>query len=270
MNLARHPSLIGVVHLPPLPGSPRWGGDLDAVIAHAVADAKVYADTGFTAVIIENFGDTPFHPGPVPPETIAAMARAAIAIRAAVGPDLPIGFNVLRNDAAAALGLCSACGGAFLRVNIHTGAMVTDQGLIQGRAAETLRKREALHFRENATPHLFADVLVKHAAPLGAIDAAQAARDTFHRGHADALIVTGPGTGEATPLARLRAVREAVPEAPLFAGSGVTTETLVETLAIADGVIVGSSLKVGGHRTNPIDPDRAERFIAAAARAQQD
>lgn len=239
---------------------------MDAVIERAIADARVYADAGFTAIIVENFGDTPFFAETVPPETIAAMARAAVAIRESVGPGLPMGFNVLRNDAAAALGLCAACGGDFLRVNVHTGAMVTDQGVIEGRAAETLRRRDALRFAECAAPLLFADVLVKHASPLGAIDAAQAARDTYHRGHADALIVTGPGTGEATPLGRLRAVRDAVPEAPLFAGSGVTTATLVETLALADGVIVGSSLKLDGHLTNPVDPERAGRFVAAAKR----
>ncbi|MCB1232928.1 MAG: BtpA/SgcQ family protein [Verrucomicrobiae bacterium] len=268
MNLAR-PCLIGVVHLPPLPGSPGWGGDMAAVIDRAVADARVYADTGFSAVIIENFGDTPFYAETVPAETVAAMARAAVAVREAIGEKVPLGFNVLRNDAAAALGLCAACAGAFLRVNVHTGAMVTDQGIIQGRAAETLRRRDALRFGENAAPLILADVLVKHAAPLGAIDAAQAARDTFHRGHADALVVTGPGTGEATPLGRLRAVRDAVPEAPLFAGSGVTAETLVETLALADGVIVGSSLKFDGQVLNPVHPARAEKFAAAAARAKR-
>lgn len=265
MNLSR-PCLIGVVHLPPLPGSPGWQGSMDAVLERSVADARVYAEAGFSAIVIENFGDTPFFAGRVPAETVAAMSRAAVAVREAVGSELPIGFNVLRNDASSALGLSAACGGAFIRVNVHTGAMVTDQGVIEGKAAETLRLREALGFSESSRPLLFADVLVKHAAPLGDLEPGQAARDTFHRGHADALIVTGAGTGEATPLARLRAVRNSVPEAPLFAGSGVTAETVFETLAIADGVIVGSSLKTDGDLAKPIDPARAEAFVAAAAR----
>jgi membrane complex biogenesis BtpA family protein len=261
MNLQR-PCLIGVVHLPPLPGAPGWGGDIRSVIARAVDDARAYAEAGFTAVVIENFGDTPFFPDAVPPETVAAMARAGAAVREALGGAYPIGFNVLRNDAAAALALCAACEGAFIRVNVHTGAMLTDQGILQGRAADTLRRRESLGLA--ATTLILADVLVKHACPIGDMPLDQAARDTYHRGKADALIVTGTGTGETTPIARLRAVREAVPAAPLFAGSGVTATTVAETLTVADGVIVGSSLKTGGRLDAPVDPARAAAFVKAA------
>lgn len=261
MNLQR-PCLIGVVHLPPLPGAPGWGGDIRSVIARAVDDARAYAEAGFTAVVIENFGDTPFFPDAVPPETVAAMARVGAAVCEALGGAYPIGFNVLRNDAAAALALCAACEGAFIRVNVHTGAMLTDQGILQGRAAETLRRRESLGLA--ATTLILADVLVKHACPIGDMPLDQAARDTYHRGKADALIVTGTGTGETTPIARLRAVREAVPATPLFAGSGVTAATVAETLTVADGVIVGSSLKTGGRLDAPVDPARAAAFVKAA------
>src|SRR5271154_6638042 len=124
--------LIGVVHLLPLPGSPRFRGAFQPILDRAVADAVAYEKGGASAVIIENFGDTPFTAGSVAPETIAAMARAGAAVRAATR--LPIGFNVLRNDARAALGLAAACDGCFIRVNVHTGAMLTDQGIIQGDA----------------------------------------------------------------------------------------------------------------------------------------
>lgn len=257
-----NPGLIGVVHLPPLPGAPGWGGDLDFVLSRAVADAVAYVEAGFSAIVIENFGDTPFFPGAVPPETVAAMARAGSEIRARLGSGFPLGFNVLRNDADSALALCAACGGEFIRVNVHTGAMLTDQGVIEGRAAETLRKRAALGLAEAVS--VFADVLVKHAAPLADLSIAQVARDTWFRGRADALIVTGAGTGEATPLEHLRAVREAVPDAPLFAGSGVTADSLAEILSIADGVIVGSALKAGGRLDAPVDPELAARFVDAA------
>ncbi|MBL9152090.1 MAG: BtpA/SgcQ family protein [Verrucomicrobiales bacterium] len=261
MRLER-PCLIGVIHLNPLPGSPGWGGDFDSVLRAAVDDARAYRSAGFRAVVVENFGDTPFYPGTVPPETVAAMARAGSVVRDAVGPDFPIGFNVLRNDARAALALCAACGGSFIRVNVHTGAMVTDQGLIQGQAADTLRQRDALGLTGSVA--ILADVLVKHAAPLAALPIDCCATDTWQRGRADALIVTGTGTGQATPLDRLRAVRDAVPEAPLFAGSGVTAETVRDILAIADGVIVGSALKTGGRLNAPVDPDRAAAFVKAA------
>ncbi|MCB1077266.1 MAG: BtpA/SgcQ family protein [Verrucomicrobiae bacterium] len=254
--------LIGVVHLPPLPGAPGWRRDMESVIERAVADARTYATAGFRAVVIENFGDTPFFKDAVPPETVAAMAAAAGAVRSALGGEFPIGFNVLRNDASAALGLCAAFGGAFIRVNVHSGTMLTDQGIIEGRAAETLRKRQSLGLSDSVV--ILADVMVKHASPLGEVSLALMAEDTFHRGHADALIVTGEGTGKATPLDRLRAVREAVPEAPLFAGSGVTLETLADTLSVANGVIVGSSLKRHGRLDAPVDPEIAEAFVRAA------
>ena len=261
MRLER-PSLIGVIHLQPLPGSPGWAGDFDAVLRAAEADARAYVTAGFHAVVVENFGDTPFFPGPVPPETVAAMARAGAVVRDAIGPAPAIGFNVLRNDARSALALCAACGGSFIRVNVHTGAMVTDQGLIQGQAADTLRQRHALGLA--ASVAILADVAVKHAAPLAAMPIDSSAADTYHRGHADALIVTGSGTGQPTPLDRLRAVREAVPGAPLFAGSGVTAASVRDILAIADGVIVGSALKAGDRLDAPVDPDRAAAFARAA------
>ena len=122
--------LIGVIHLPPLPGAPGWGGNMEAVEAWALADAQAYFSGGATAVLVENFGDHPFFPNQVPPETIAAMGRIATAIVQAI--PLPVGINVLRNDGAAALAVAVASGAKFIRVNVLNGAMVTDQGLVQG------------------------------------------------------------------------------------------------------------------------------------------
>src|SRR5580700_1654822 len=153
---SQHKLVIGVVHLQPLPGSPRWGGNLKSVIDHALADARAYQRGGVDAVIVENFGDAPFTKASVGPETIAAMSAAGTAVRAAI--NVPLGFNVLRNDARAALALCAACGGSFMRVNVHSGAMLTDQGLIEGDAFNTMR------YRQNIRPgaQIFADVHVKH------------------------------------------------------------------------------------------------------------
>src|SRR5262249_15073629 len=156
-----------------------------SLIEFAVHDARAYERGGAHALFIENFGDVPFTKGHVGPETIAAMAAAGRAIREAV--KLPVGFNVLRNDACAALALCAACGGSFIRVNVHTGAMLTDQGLIEGNAYETLR------YRQRICPEaaIFADVHVKHAVPLGDWTIEDSARDTVERGLADALIISG-------------------------------------------------------------------------------
>jgi uncharacterized protein len=248
--------LIGVVHLAPLPGSPRWKGDLERVIELAVNDARAYERGGAHAVFVENFGDVPFTKTNVGAETIAAMAAAGRAIRAAV--KLPIGFNVLRNDARAALALCAACGGNFIRVNIHTGAMLTDQGIIEGEAHETLR------YREKICPgvEILADVHVKHAVTLGDWPIDIAARDTLERGLADALIISGTGTGEAADISDLEKVRRACPTAKILLGSGVTAENVVE-YSQADGFIVGSSLKRGGRLSNPVDVKRVARLVRA-------
>ncbi len=252
-----HKILIGVVHLQPLPGSPRWRGDMESVIEFAVNDARAYERGGAHAVFIENFGDVPFTKGNVAPETLAAMAAAGCAIRQAV--ELPIGFNVLRNDARAALALCAVCGGAFIRVNVHTGAMLTDQGLIEGNAYETLRYRQ----RVCPAAQIFADVHVKHAVSLGNWTIEDAARDTIERGLADALIVSDAGTGLQADLADVERVRRTAPTAKVLLGSGVTLANIQDFLPLADGFIVGSSLKLGGKLSNPIDPKR----VAALARA---
>jgi uncharacterized protein len=241
--------LIGVVHLGPLPGAPGWKGDLERLIEFAVNDARAYERGGAGAVCVENFGDVPFTKSNVAPETIAAMAAAGRAIRAAV--KLPIGFNVLRNDARAALALCAACGGNFIRVNIHTGAMLTDQGIIEGDAYKTLR------YRERICPgaEILADVHVKHAVTLGNWPLEMAARDTLERGLADALIVSGSSTGEAAQVSDLEQVRCACPKARILLGSGVTTHNVHE-YSQADGFIVGTSLKRGGRLSNPVDSKR--------------
>lgn len=257
---SRRKLFIGVVHLRPLPGSPRWAGDFEAVLRGAVADALAYERGGADAVIVENFGDVPFTKGDVPPETVAAMAAAGSAVRGAV--NLPLGFNVLRNDAHAALALCAACGGSFIRVNVLSGAMVTDQGVIEGRAFETLRLRRTLC----PAARILADVHVKHAAPLAAQPIEIAARDTLERGLADALIVSGTGTGVATDLGEVERVRAACPGAMILIGSGTTAATVGDYLRLANGVIVGSSLKRYGRIDQPVD----EKRVAALRQAMDE
>jgi membrane complex biogenesis BtpA family protein len=249
--------LIGVVHLRPLPGAPRFAGDLRAVTKAAVADAVAYERGGAHAVILENFGDLPFSKTNVPPETIAAMTAVGVAVRAAVS--LPLGFNVLRNDALAALALCAAVGGRFIRVNVHCGAMVTDQGLIEGNASQTLRQRQRLC----PEVEIFADVHVKHAVPFGDWSLEEAARDTVERGLAHALIVSGSGTGQAADVQDVDRVRSACPDARLLLGSGVTAANVQAYLRCADGVIVGSSLKKDGKLEHPVDARRVAALLRA-------
>jgi membrane complex biogenesis BtpA family protein len=251
--------LIGVVHLAPLPGSPRFKEKLADIVRKAVADARAYESGGADAVIIENFGDVPFTKSAVAPETIASMAVAGRAVRDAI--QLPIGFNVLRNDAHAALALVAACDGSFIRVNVHTGAMLTDQGLIEGDAYQTLRLKKHLC----PTAQIFADVHVKHAVPLGDWTIEDSAHDTVERGLADALVISGTGTGMATDVEDVRRVRKACPRAKILIGSGITVENLKTLLPLIDGAIVGSSLKRHGRLENPVDAKR----VAALKRAMR-
>lgn len=245
--------LIGVVHLKALPGSPGFEGSMDAVCEAAVADAQAYAMGGADALMVENFGDLPFTRGRVEPETVAGMAVAARAIREA-GIALPLGMNVLRNDVSSGLGVAAACGGGFVRVNVHTGAVEADQGIIEGEAYSTMRKRAMLC----PQVQVWADVLVKHAVPIGDLGLGETAKDTYHRGRADALIVSGVATGAGTSVEDLRTVKEAVPEAPLLVGSGANAGTAAALLEFADGLIVASALKWDGVLTNPVDPARVE------------
>lgn len=250
--------LIGVVHVLATPGSPRYGGSMDALLQSARRDAEALVQGGADALIVENFGDVPFHAEHVPSETIAALALALAAVRSVVGEKFEIGVNVLRNDARAALGLCAATGAQFLRVNVHTGAAVTDQGLVQGRAAETLRARAQLC----PVAAIWADVHVKHASPLARETIEESAADTVLRGLADAVIVSGAATGRAPEPARVAAVRSVLATTPIYLGSGVNEANAGELLAQADGAIVGTALKREWRVTEPVDVERVKRLRA--------
>lgn len=250
--------IIGVVHLLPLLGSPGQTAPLSDIRARAFADAKALIDNAIDGIIVENYGDVPFFPDRVEAHTVAAMAIITNELRDR-HPKTPIGVNVLRNDANSALAIAAVANADFIRINVHIGAMLTDQGVIQGKAHDTVRYRSAI----KSDVKIFADVAVKHAVPIGQINLASIAQDTYYRGLADALIVTGTGTGEPTDLKQLKTVREAVPQAKAFVGSGVTIDNVAETLQCADGVIVGTSIKRDGVATNEVDPDRVQALIKA-------
>jgi membrane complex biogenesis BtpA family protein len=249
-----HP-VFGMVHLHPLPGAPLYGGSMDAVIDAALADARAICDGGAAGIVFENFGDRPFVKNRAGAETIAAMTRVIAEIARAVR--LPFGVNVLRNDAHAAVAIAAATGAEFIRVNVHTGVMFTDQGVIEGEAAATLRMRASL------APHvlIFADHLVKHATCLPGIDVVQSARDLRLRGLADAVIVSGSETGAAADPERLALLRDAI-DAPLLIGSGLTAAN-AESYADADGAIAGTSIKRDGDVDAPVDARRVEEVVNA-------
>lgn len=255
------PAVVGMVHLPALPGSPSHTQSMAQIIETALRDADALTQGGVDGLFVENLGDVPFYGGRVPAETVAALTRVVAEVCRQAG-DVPVGVNVLRNDAEAALAIAAATGARFVRVNVHTGSMFTDQGLLQGRAAETLRTRELL-CPEVA---LFADVHVKHAVPIAGERLEDAARDAWHRGLADALIVSGAATGAPTDPTRVARVVEAVEGAPVWIGSGVGSAQVAELeQAGAQGFIVGSSLRRDGAAGAPVEAHRVTDFMQAVA-----
>jgi hypothetical protein len=257
LPFAARPALVGVVHLLATPGAPAFGGRFEAVLERAIADARALVNGGVDGLLVENYGDAPFFGGAVPSETVAALALALHEVRRAAA-GRPVGVNVLRNDARAALGLCAATGAAFVRVNVHTGAMLTDQGLIQGRAAETLRERAQLC----PSVAILADVHVKHATPLGRESLREAALDARQRGAADALILTGARTGDPPRREAFMEVREALGACPLLVGSGLDERDEQGLLSLADGAIVGTALKRAGRVDEPVEEARVARMRA--------
>ena len=256
--------LIGVVHLAPMPGDPLYSGSeaFYGVWRRANSDAEALVAGGIDGLIVENFGSTPFQKGSagcrVPPHQLAAMSWITRELSARFG--LPLGVNCLRNDAMGALGIAAASGLGFVRVNVHTGAYVTDQGVIEGEADSTMRYRRALG-AENVA--ILADVLVKHATPLAPLSATEATHDTLDRGLADAVIVTGGATGATVDRPLLEEVRAAAGDRPVLLGSGLTPDCAATLAPLADGAIVGSWVKQGGEVRAPVDEARVRELVKA-------
>jgi uncharacterized protein len=252
--------IIGVVHLLPLPTSPRWGGDLKAVIDRAEQEATALASGGVHGIVVENFFDAPFPKDAVDPAVVSAMTLVIHQLQQMV--TLPIGVNVLRNDARSALAIAACVSAQFIRVNVLTGVMATDQGLIEGRAHELLRYRREL----GCDVKILADVLVKHARPLGTPNLTTAVQETIQRGLADGVILSGWATGSPPTLEDLELASAAAKGTPVFIGSGASWENIPQLIQAADGVIVSSSLKRRGQIEQAIDPNRVSQFVEAMQR----
>lgn len=247
--------VIGVIHLLPLPGSPRWRGNLQAVIGRAEQEATALASGGVDGIIVENFFDAPFTGAQVDPAVVSAMSLIVYRLQQLV--TVPIGINVLRNDARSALAIATCVEADFIRVNVLTGVMATDQGLIEGCAYELLRYRREL----GSDVAIFADVLVKHARPLGSPNLTTAVQETLERGLADGVILSGWATGSPPSYEDLELARAAAKDRPVFIGSGANWDNIGQLMQAADGVIVASSLKRRGDINEPVDPIRVAQFV---------
>lgn len=246
--------VIGVVHLPPLPGSPLYEGDFSHIVDRAVSDARALEEGGVDGLIVENYCDVPFLPRVTDPETIAAMA---VVVREVVREvSIPVGVSFLRNSAVEAIAVSYVAGARFVRVNAWVEPIVCESGLIQPAAPHVLRYMRRL----GARLAVLADVHVKHAAPLVERPLEEVVREAFERGMASAVIITGRRTGEPPSEEDLRRAKKSA-RGPVLIGSGLSPDTL-HLVELADGAIVGTYFKRGGVTTNPVDVERVRRLIS--------
>jgi uncharacterized protein len=249
---------IAMAHLPPLPGTPLYDekGGPSGIVESVQRDVEILTAAGFDGILFCNEGDRPYTLK-ASFEGVAMMARVV----AEVAPDdRPFGVDYLW-DAEAALAVAAVSGASFVR-EVMTGVYESDMGLWAPDAAKVLRYRRHLDAQGVA---LFMNITPEFASTIGTRDVATTARSVSVSSLADAILVSGPMAGAEPSVDAVReAKRGCGEETPVFANTGVKSTNVKDFLAVADGVIVGSDLKVDGSTWNPVDPERAERFMSEA------
>lgn len=266
----RPKALIGMVHLQALPGSPRSRLSIGEIACKAAGEARLLAEAGFDAVMIENMHDAPYVHGRQGPEIVAAMTAAGLAVRAELARvglgHVPMGVQVLSGGTREAVAVALACGGVFARIENFVFAHVADEGLLaEAEAGPLLRYRRSIGAEGIS---LLCDIKKKHASHAITADVslgeAAAAAEFFG---ADAVVVTGSATGRATSAEDLAAARAGT-SLPVIVGSGATPETVAALLETADAIIVGSAIKHGGVWHADPDPARVEAMVRAVHAAR--
>jgi len=265
--------VIGVIHLPRLPSSKARIEDFDinVLINKVVREATLLDELGYTGVIVENYGDNPYPKRTRDPLTLSVLSLVVREVVKSVS--IPVGINVLRNSGLEAYSIAVATGAKFIRVNALIETIITDSGLIE---AEAPRLRNIRYNYPGVK--IYADIFVKHGVSLNLTYSSILAnltnimyinkldyirgivRDYIERGGADALVVTGLATGEPPSKDYVNLIKK-YSTIPVIVGSGVNPSNVSSYLEVADGIIIGSWIKVNGVAGNPIDPDRAKFFI---------
>jgi membrane complex biogenesis BtpA family protein len=260
----RSKALIGMIHCPPFPGSPRYRGEsLNQIYDACLRDAEFLVNNGLHGLIVENHGDVPFSkPDDIGPETPAFMAVVVERIKRNF--DVPIGINVLANAPITAFAIARATDSAFIRVNQWANAYIANEGFMEGRAAQAMRFRSALR---GEGIKVFADSHVKHGSHSITSDRSigELTRDLDFF-DVDAVIATGHRTGDSATLEEIEEVADAT-SLPVLVGSGVDADNIAQILTRASAVIVASSLKKDGVWWNPVDPEKVRSFVTAATPA---
>lgn len=248
--------IIGMVHCLPLPGTLHYGGDVARIYAQAVQDARTLQAAGVDAVIVENMGDDPFAVK-LEPAQFAALAVATQKVMDAV--TLPVGVDAAFCDYAASLAIAQATGAQFIRAAVFVDTVAYYGGIISPCARDCMLYRKALGCPDVL---VLADVQVKHTDMLlPQVSVVSSAINAAACG-ADAVIVTGAAIGMETPIQTIEQVKKRI-GIPVIAGSGVNAGNIRAQLAIADGAIVGSSMKPGGRLDSPISETMARELVSA-------
>ena len=251
--------VIGMVHCLPLPGTTGYGGDMERIYAQAVQDAHTLEDSGVDAVIVENMGDGPFG------VTLDMAQRAALTVATQKVRDavkIPVGVDAAFCDWEASLAIAYTTGCQFVRIPVFVDTVEFYGGLITPCARECMRYRHLMGMDDIM---VLADVQVKHTNMLlPHVTVEKSAANAADCG-ADAIIVTGSAIGVETPIEMIQKVKKVV-SVPVIAGSGVNAHNIGQQLTIADGAIIGSSLKEGGVLSNPISGKLVKEVLAGLGR----
>jgi uncharacterized protein len=255
--------IIGMLHLPPLPGAYNYNGQaLDDIVASTLREAEILAASGFDGFLMQNAGDRPASLE-VCPEKIAYMAVIGAAVHQA-HPAIPLGVNVCWNVPKATIAVCHAAGGAFIRLeHVYIGMAITPHGPVYGCAYEAtqfLKLLDAKHIR------IFADVYEAHSVPLGRVPIEHAARQATGACQAHAVVITGSTFAESIDM--IQAIKHSSPAMTVILGGGSNPANVGEALHHADGIIVGRSLKTRLEVTAAIECGKAEAFMEAVRRAR--
>ena len=251
--------VIGMVHFGALPGTPLFDPALD-LLAAARADLTALQSAGVDAVMFGNENDRPYE-FEVDRASTATMATLIGQLKSEIS--VPFGVNVLW-DPMSTVALGAATGAAFVR-EIFTGTYASDMGLWAPDAGRAMRYRDRLGRSDMA---MLYNVSAEFACSLDQRPLPDRARSAVFSSIPDAVLVSGQITGEAAALSDLEAVKSVLPDTPVLANTGVKHETVADVLKVADGCIVGSSLKVDGDTWNPVDPERAADFMERARKAR--
>ena len=256
--------VIGMVHLGATPGAPLYDAErgIGGILENARSDLAALQKAGFDAVMFGNENDRPYE-FEVNCASTATMAYVIGQLRAEIS--VPFGVNVLW-DPMSTIALAAATGAGFAR-EIFTGTYASDMGSWTPDAGAAMRYRNSLGRQDLA---MLYNVSAEFADSLDRRSLADRARSAVFSSIPDAVLVSGQITGEAAAMTDLESVKAVLPDTPVLANTGVKHTTISDVMAIADGCVVGSALKVDGDTWNAVDPDRASDFMsrARAARGQ--